>query len=54
MNNTPDDKDTLTRDFVKFTYNICKTIGNKKIPKKDIKNFLQHIAINTKDEWFDD
>lgn len=54
MNNIDDDREILTRDFVKVIYNICKTIGGKKLPKKLIRAFIDRLIIDAKDEWLDD
>ena len=50
MNNVDENHEALTKDFVKVIYNICKTIGGKRIPKKTIKAFIDKLILNVEDE----
>lgn len=50
MNNVDENHEALTKDFVKVIYNICKTIGGKRIPKKTIKSFIDKLILNVEDE----
>lgn len=46
MNSIDEDKESLTDDFIRVIYNICKTLGSKRIPKKNIRQFINKLGLN--------
>ena len=49
MNNEDSDKNALREDFVKVIYNVCKTLNNHKIPKKNIMKLIDNLSLNTEE-----
>ena len=46
MNSIDEDKEALTDDFVRVIYHVCKSLGTKRIPKKNIRQFITKLGIN--------
>lgn len=46
MNAIDEDREALVDDFVRVIYNICKTLGSKRIPKKNIRQFISKLGLN--------
>lgn len=46
MNAIDEDRESLIDDFVRVIYNVCKTLGSKRIPKKNIRQFITKLGLN--------
>jgi len=46
MNDFEDDKKELLMDSVKYIYSICKKLGTKRLPKKNIKKLLEELVLS--------
>ncbi len=49
MNTEDYDKNALREDFVKVIYNVCKTLNNQKIPKKNIMKLIDNLSLSTEE-----
>lgn len=46
MNNNVEDKEELLDDFVRVLYTVCKTLGTKRVPKKNIRQLVAKLGLN--------
>ena len=54
MNTVETDRETVTKDFIKVIYNVCKELGGKTISKSRIKLFLDKLIFSMGNENLDE
>lgn len=54
MNSIAEDKEELLNDFVRVIYSVCKTLGTKRVPKKNIRQLVTKLGLNANIDELED
>lgn len=54
MNNFEEEKEPLVADTVRYIYSICKTLGGRRLPKKNIKILINKLCLGIDVDYIDE